>query len=314
MAALADRLNAAAQEGDLEALKACLAALDGQVPALPKENSPLHAAAMFGHAACVQALLAAGHDPDVAPLGVGPFPSDRGWRPLHYAAAAGHAACVGALLAGGADPRAATVSYICSTPLHCAAETGHAECAAALLAAGACPVAPGAGGQTPAHTAAVGGYAQVLRLLLAAWPDAAWQKAKNGRTPVDIALDRAHLEAAHCLLTLGAQQPASAILALLGRRTGRWRQPLYGSLAARQALTAAEWAHVPMPCAGIKAALPAVLERSEAEAGLLVCHLAPAERKRLQTAALCLARAQRVHGVRLPAPILGQLIALIAAG
>lgn len=120
----------------------------------------------------------------------------------------------------------------------------------------------------------------MLRLLLAARPDAAWQRAEHSGTPVDVALTNARLEAASCLLTLGSKRPACEILTLLGRHIGKWRQPLYASLAARQALTAAEWVHVPMPCAGIGAALPTVLQRSEAEAALLVCHLAPAERDR----------------------------------
>lgn len=89
-------------------------------------------------------------------------------------------------------------------------------------------------------------------------------------------------------------------------------QPLYTTLAARRALAPADWARVPAPCAGLGAALPAVLEQSPAEAALLVQHLPPAERQRLHIAALCLARAQRVHCAGLPPVALGRILALAA--
>ncbi len=272
MAGPAAELYSAAEAGDLEGLRACLAACHEGVPALPDVESPLHAAARRGHANCVEALLSWGHDANRPSWG--PLYIDCGWRPLHSAASAGQSACVGALLAARADPEARAGDG--STPLYWAAEGCHVDCVAALLAAGASPAAVCGSHSTPTHVAAARGHAQVLRLLLAARPDAAWQRAEHSGTPVDVALTNARLEAASCLLTLGSKQQTCDILALLGRHIGKWRQPLYASLAARQALTAAEWAHVPMPCAGIGAALPAVLQRSEAEASLLVCHLAPA--------------------------------------
>ena len=54
--------------------------------------------------------------------------------------------------------------------------------------------------------------------------------------------------------------------------------------------------------------LPVVLRRSEAEAALLVSRLPPGERQRLRTTALCLARAQRVHGLQLPLHLLHPLL------
>ena len=69
---------------------------------------------------------------------------------------------------------------------------------------------------------------------------------------------------------------------------------------------------MPTPRPGLAAALPAVLCRSEAEAALLVRRLPVGERQRLRTAALCLARAQRVHNVQLPPPILRLLLAAAA--
>ena len=63
-----------------------------------------------------------------------------------------------------------------------------------------------------------------------------------------------------------------------------------------------------MPGPGLAAALPAVLCRSEAEAALLVRRLPVGERQRLRTAAPCLARAQHVHSLQLPSPILRLLL------
>ena len=80
---------------------------------------------------------------------------------------------------------------------------------------------------------------------------------------------------------------------------------LYVLLVARQPLTPAEWARVPAPCPGLGAALPAVLARSEAEAAALVAHLPAADRERLRTAVLGLARAQRRCRVHLPAELTG---------
>ena len=67
---------------------------------------------------------------------------------------------------------------------------------------------------------------------------------------------------------------------------------------------------MPAPCPGLGASLPAVLERSEAEAALLVDHLTDNNRQRLCTAALCLRRTERVHGLELPpAPLRPLLLA-----
>ena len=100
------------------------------------------------------------------------------------------------------------------------------------------------------------------------------------------------LGAAHCLLEHGALPPAGELLALLEawhrhilhrNRHVTFPLTLYAPLVARQPLAPAEWARVPSPCPRLAAVLPAVLERSEAEAALLVRRLPPADRKRLRT-------------------------------
>jgi len=132
-------------------------------------------------------------------------------------------------------------------------------------------------------------------LLLAAEPTAALVYIE-GYTPLTAALLEQHAEAARCLLAEGPLpllQHPEQLLELLADWEGEAARPLYPILAARQSLTPQQWGQVPSSCPGLGAALPAVLERSAQEAAHLVRHLPPADRQRLSTAALCLARAQR---------------------
>lgn len=90
--------------------------------------------------------------------------------------------------------------------------------------------------------------------------------------------------------------------------------PLYACVAARLPLTEAEWALVPLPCPGLGSALPAVLQRSEAEAALLVARLPASDKERVHTFALCLARAERERQLPpLPGPLVARLLALCLA-
>ncbi|KAL4435619.1 hypothetical protein ABPG77_002582 [Micractinium sp. CCAP 211/92] len=274
MPSLAERLYHAARDGDLPSLQACLAA-----GADPNErrghgrettfDTALHAAALYGHAACVRALLAAGANPAIG--------DSFGVTPLHEAALKGHVQCVEALLAGGASPSA-----------------GHVN------------------GWTPVHCSACQSSAEVVQLLLAAQPGAALAEDYHRQTPLMVAVDEQQAEPARCLLSLGALPAAVGTTLSELERGGAWALPLYAALAARRALAPADWARVPAPCAGLGAALPAVLERSPAEAALLVQHLPQSERQRLHTAALCLARAQQVHCTYLPPAALGRILALAA--
>lgn len=230
----------------------------------------------------MQALLSAGADPNAAYDPAGP-----GARPLHAAAARGYDLCVFTLLEAGADPAIADQDGY--TPLHCAAGAGHIAIAATLLAAA---------------------------------PQAALLRAgRGGWRPLDLALQGGHFGVAlHLLCLAPLPPPAELLLALEAtcRRAAGSSQagipPLYSPLVARLALTPLEWARVPSPCPGLHRVLPAVLARSKAEAALLVRHLPADDRERLRTAALCLARAQRVSGLPLPAEHLGRIMALALAG
>ncbi len=140
----------------------------------------------------------------------------------------------------------------------------------------------------------------------------------DGETPLAVAVREHYAATALALIREAPLPPAGEVLEALDwvvappcLQSTMW--DLYPALAANHRLTAAEWARVPSPCHSIGPALPAVLERSPAEAALLVQRLPQSERQRLRTAALCLARVQRWTGVQLPAPILGRLLALSAA-
>lgn len=111
-----------------------------------------------------------------------------------------------------------------------------------------------------------------------------------------------------------ALPPAQVLAALaVASEAGHDVGCLYVPLLARSPLNAHEWAEVPCPCAGLGAALPAVVERSVDEAALLVQRLPPADRERLRCAALCLHRTQRALSAPLPTPLAWRLLALSAA-
>ncbi|KAL4435607.1 hypothetical protein ABPG77_002570 [Micractinium sp. CCAP 211/92] len=230
--------------------------------------------------------------------------------PLHAACEFGHASCAAALLAAGADPEAANLHGMC--PLHVAANCGRLACVQLLLAAGAKLGARDYMGYAPMSYAALCGWLPVVKQLLAADPRAALQRNGAGELPLQLALEQENYSIARVLLEEGAL-PAARVKEVLWllRSTGPLGppgEPLYAALAARQQLTAAQWAAVPSPCRGLGAALPAVLARSKQEAAELVHRLPEAERLRLRTFTLCLARAQQRMRAQLPPPLVQALL------
>lgn len=123
-------------------------------------HTALHEAALAGHAAAAEVLLAAGAQVDNAVCGA---------TPLHRAAALGRGAVVTLLLRAGADVTARDRSTgDLRTPLSKAAAAGHADVVRDLLAAGSAVSAVDARGMTPWQLATAGGHAEVAALLVRA--------------------------------------------------------------------------------------------------------------------------------------------------
>ena len=162
----------------------------------------------------------------------------------------------------------------------------------------------------------------MLRLLLAADPSLMLLRDRQRHTPLHAALRaEGSVDAARCLLQEAPLQPADEILEMLAAAEDAERvQPLYACLAARQPLSPEQWARVPPACPSLGGALLIVLQRSTAEACLLVHHLPPVEQARLRTLALCLHRTATRRPTRrsprlptLPTPLVLRLLALSAA-
>ena len=113
-------LHWAAASGSVEAVRFLLGPPVGADPRAARNNNftPLHSAAMQGHAAVCEVLLGAGADVNVRT-------NPQGYAPLHSAAFAGHIAAIRVLLAHGADR--GLVNYRGERPADTARRTGQAE-------------------------------------------------------------------------------------------------------------------------------------------------------------------------------------------
>ena len=202
-----ERLVAAVKAKDADAVRALLAAHpDLRRARIPGGMGFLHLAAYLRASQVVDALLAAGVEPDVfeaAALGDTArvralVAKDRGLLvaqgpdgacALHLAAHFGHAETVKALLNLGAPVDLLSGGAFRNAPLHAAAAGGRVAMVDLLLAAGATPDLPDGNGYTPLHVAAANGLVPAVKALLAkgARPDAA---SKDGKTPLSVALER----------------------------------------------------------------------------------------------------------------------------
>eukprot|EP00887_Chlorella_sp_A99_P001704 scaffold8.g1704.t1 len=275
-------LHDAARTGDVAAMWRILAASPGDAMAINADGMvPLHLAARRGRAAALELLLAAA--PQAASV------ADRsGWLPLHLAAFQGDTAAVGLL--PSAAPQAASVADGCGClPLHWAAQRGHEE---------------------------------VVELLLGTAPETKRRRTAFDELALHWAVTYAHLPAARVLVECSTVPPAELIADLLTavdaprprgslptlEQRQKTAHALIADLAIGRALSPADWARLPTPCPGLARALPAVLERSPAEAAQLVAHLPAFARGRLRTLALSLARVQRRLGLELPESVVRRIL------
>ena len=322
---LGDRLSSAAKAGDLPTLRQLLpAAPAGLLTRCDRgRDTPLFLAILHKQEEAARLLL------ETAPAAALVKPLD-GALPL-LTAAAKRLERTTRLLLKAAPSAAAAPGPLRSFPLRFLAAWGDASLVRQMLAAApAAAATPDAHGTFPLHAAAAGGNPAAVKVLLGAAPAIAEARtgafgvfpSGGGPLPLELALDSAQhhsslgaedraascIEAARLLLPASPLQAALAALALAGSGA----LPLFADLAACRPLSAAQWQRVPPACPALGSALPAVLQRSEAEAGLLVHRMKETERCRLRTAALCLARAGRRAGAALPAAVAGSILAQAA--
>jgi len=281
-AAGATPLYAACCEGHAGTARQLVAAAPqaaGMLCGVAAQKTPLHAAIQEGHVDVVRLILEAA--PHTALIGT----SD-GHLPIHLVAAADQHASSGHIvqLLLDAAPDTATRAHSGFTPLHFAALKGNAAAARLLDQA------------TP------GGDAKALQIAVSsAMTGPAQCRAPN-------AVQR-YLDTACAMLV--AVPPDVSLPILLG--AGGVALPLCIDVAANWPLTAAQWQQVPRPCPGLGRALPAVVQRSEAEAAALVVHLPPADSARLRAFALALHCAQRFLHIHLPSAVVHRLLSLFDA-
>jgi ankyrin repeat protein len=178
-------LHKAAEEGDLAEVERLLAA----DPYLVKnreeyKRTPLHRAAMAGHAAVARAMLGRSAEVNAKDYG--------GATPLHVAAAAGHRDAAAALLERKADPNAKDLEDL--TPLHFASRAGHEDVVALLLDKGADPNIRAKLLGTPLHEAAEHGHLGIVQLLL---KQGGLANARSGGSPTPWTPWHAAKEAGH---------------------------------------------------------------------------------------------------------------------
>ncbi|CAA2972695.1 Fetal globin-inducing factor (contains ankyrin repeats) [Olea europaea subsp. europaea] len=140
-------LVAAAESGDLNALRQALDNFDGSIDEPVEDgDTVLHLSCLYGHLSCVQFLLERGANLEAK--------DEDGAIPLHDACAGGYTEVVQLLLNSANDPDCVkrmleTVDMEGDMPLHHAARGEYENVIRLLLAHGASPTATNTYGKTP---------------------------------------------------------------------------------------------------------------------------------------------------------------------
>ena len=244
-------LHVAAGKGNTEAALELIRHGAQKAIVAGRAGTPLHQAAGCGHVSTVKAMLEAGCPEDVV--------DSDGWSVLHTAAEGGNAQVVREVLSTGCDMNAADndgmtplhvaavkgcteaalelirhgaqkaiVAGRAGTPLHQAAGYGHVSTVKAMLEAG-CPVdVVDSDGWVVLHFAAFGGNAEVIREVCSTGCDINVLTGIDGETPLHMAVEDGHTEAALELIRHGAEK---AIVA------GRFGTPLHQAVVRAYACT-----------------------------------------------------------------------------
>ncbi|PIL35631.1 transporter [Ganoderma sinense ZZ0214-1] len=163
-------------------------------------RTPLHWAASSGSVDIVRYLIDEKADVNLGDSG--------GWTPLHIASSGGFDVVVRELLGAGAEVNRTNDKGI--TPLHYAASKSRVEIGKLLIARGADINARDRANQTPLHRAATTGSTGFISLLLKP-PEGSPKTRLNpadrvGNTPLHLAMESAHAEAACLLILAGADR------------------------------------------------------------------------------------------------------------
>lgn len=182
-----DPLCAACESGRLNAVRRALSTGTDPCAVGSQGMTPLFIASQAGKAHIVSALLEARADPSQPCFG--------GATPLYAASSRDHVEAASLLLGAGAPVDAIANGYF--TPLLAAVCHGAGDMARALLAAGAAADARSDKWGSLLHAAAKAGRCEMLRLLIAHGADLG--AVHDGRTPLQLALERGQAEAAALL-------------------------------------------------------------------------------------------------------------------
>eukprot|EP00731_Ephydatia_muelleri_P035118 Em0098g4a len=124
---------------------------------------------------------------------------ENGWSPLNGASEKGHLDVVKTLLEAGANINQADKDN--TTPLYVASQNGHHDVVQTLLGAGAdVNIARSDNGCSPLHVSCYGGHLDVVKTLLEAGANIN-QAMKDGKTSLDLAVERGHNETVQLLKT-----------------------------------------------------------------------------------------------------------------
>jgi len=194
-------VHSAAQNNQFSLLRALITEDPGAVNADDvDQRTPLHWAASSGSIDIARFLIDQKADvnkPDIS-----------GWTPLHIAVSAGNDSVVQELVGAGADVNRKNDKGI--SPLHYAASKSRIDTGRLLISRGADINAKDNANQVPLHRAATTGSVGFIRLLL----DSSTSTNKIrlnpgdrlGNTPMHLAMDSAHAEAAVVLINAGADR------------------------------------------------------------------------------------------------------------